>query len=531
MFSDIANLLVTNELVVNVTLRPKGAAPGGSGVAPPPAPGGSGVTPTPPPPLTGAYDPAVPSLLLSGYNNRLDAIGDPDLVRLAPLGFPFAYMAPVDGFARTNSCYKWEGALRAPVDGKYTFAAAVKSGGYIVFDNDLKWEQDREDDPGSHAVARPTFDVTLKAGQYYDVKAELVEQGGEHVFELKWLRPDAGSGVAPQSIPALLCAPPADWQKRLKAYAPPPPPPPPPGTTPDVPPQPDFATYQTPDLPAGAMFPADNPWNTKVSGLPADKNSAAIIASLGTAHLHPGFGKVYNGGPNGIPVQIVPAGTPKVAVKFEVADESDAGPWPIPAQPVLENAGQIDGGNNDVHWIGVSLEEKKIYEIYQLQKINGQWVGYSGAIFDLTTNGLRPAGWTSADAAGLPIAPGLVRYQEAAAGVINHALRCTVGKTRKAYVPPATHFASASTDPALPPMGCRLRLKAGVDISGFAPPVKAVLQALKDYGMFVADNGSPAAIFLTGTPDARWDDDVMAAMKALHAADFEVVQMDGLVTV
>ncbi|MBV9468201.1 MAG: hypothetical protein JOZ57_03015, partial [Abitibacteriaceae bacterium] len=207
------------------------------------------------------------------------------------------------------------------------------------------------------------------------------------------------------------------------------------------------------------VFPADNPWNTPIDRLPVDPNSARYINSIGAnAPLHPDFGTVYNGAPSGIPYIIVPGSQPRVPVTFDYADESDSGPYPIPSNPPIEGGPDGDG---DRHVLIIDRDHWKLYELFNVHYVSKRWQAGSGAIFDLNSNALRPAGWTSADAAGLPIFPGLVRYDEVMEQKeIKHALRFTVQATRKAYVFPARHWASRKTDLTLPPMGMRVRLKA-----------------------------------------------------------------------
>jgi plastocyanin len=281
---------------------------------------------------------------------------------------------------------------------------------------------------------------------------------------------------------------------------------------------------EPPALPDRSVFPADNPWNRDVSSDPVDPNSAALIASCGaTAALHPDFGTVWDGAPWGIPYITVRGTQARVPVSFYYADESDPGPYPIPPNAPIEGGASATG---DRHVLVVDVDNWRLYELFDAHPVNGgaSWTAGSGAIFDLASNALRPAGWTSADAAGLPIFPGLVRYDEAVTkGVITHALRFTCPVTRRAYVDPARHFASSRTDANLPPMGMRVRLKANVDISGFPPEVRVILTALKTHGMFLADNGG--AFFVSGAPDARWNDANIDTMKRLHGSDFEVVQM------
>jgi hypothetical protein len=276
-----------------------------------------------------------------------------------------------------------------------------------------------------------------------------------------------------------------------------------------------------------AYFPPDNIWNTRVDSLPVDARSADYISTIGPGDgLHADFGSgLWDGGPIGIPYNAVPGSQPKVSVSFDYADESDPGPYPIPPDALIEGGPNSDG---DRHILVVDHDNCTLYELYYAwPNGDGSWSAGSGAIFDLKSHALRPAGWTSADAAGLPILPGLVRYDEAASGTINHAIRFTVNLTRKEYIWPARHYASSSTDLKRPPMGQRFRLKASFDISGFSPINQAILKALKTYGMFVADNGSD--MFISGVPDERWDnDDLHKLQERVRAADFEAVDESSL---
>jgi hypothetical protein len=274
-------------------------------------------------------------------------------------------------------------------------------------------------------------------------------------------------------------------------------------------------------------FPADDAWNTRVDGAPVDPASGTLIASIGASdHLHMDFGADWNGGPFGIPYVVVGPDQPRVNVTFGYDDESDPGPYPVPPDAPIEG-GAASGG--DRHVLVVDAATRTLYELYAAYpQPDGSWHAGSGAVFDLTNGTTRPAGWTSADAAGLPILPGLVRYEEVAAGRIDHALRFTVDQTRRAYVAPATHFASSSSSASLPPMGMRVRLRADYDISGFPEQARVILQAMKEYGMLVADNGSDW--FVSGTPDARWEDDQLNTLKTVPGSAFEVVQM-GPITV
>jgi hypothetical protein len=267
------------------------------------------------------------------------------------------------------------------------------------------------------------------------------------------------------------------------------------------------------------LFPATNPWNTDISAYPVHPNSSSFVGSIGSqGHLHPDFGTVWDGAPNGIPYVVVPAGQARVPVTFDYADESDPGPYPIPPDAPIEGG---PGSTGDRHVLILDPAHSRLYELYDAHKVGSSWQAGSGAIFDLTSNSLRTEGWTSADAAGLPILPGLVRYDEVAGGAINHALRFTVSRTQRGYIHPATHYASSSTDPNLPPMGLRLRLKAAYPISGFPPKVQVILRALKKYGMIVADNGS--SWYISGAPDPRWDDDELSTLGQVPGSAFEVV--------
>jgi hypothetical protein len=276
------------------------------------------------------------------------------------------------------------------------------------------------------------------------------------------------------------------------------------------------AWAQNGSLGSCTVFPADNPWNQDVSGLPVDSKSSSYLSGIaglgGNQKLHADFG---GDGAYGIPYITVPGSQAKVPVDFtDYGDESDPGPYPIPLAAPIE-----DG--SDAHVLAVDRDRCKLYELFAASPGSGRWSAASGAVFDLTSNALRPDGWTSADAAGLPIFPGLVRYDEVASGHIDHALRFTVSKTQRAYLHPATHWASSSTDASLPPMGLRLRLKASFDVSGYTGEARIVLNALKKYGMIVADNGSNW--FISGAVDTRWNDDDLNQLKTVPGSAFEVV--------
>jgi hypothetical protein len=268
------------------------------------------------------------------------------------------------------------------------------------------------------------------------------------------------------------------------------------------------------------IFPADNPWNTEIVDYPVHPRSDRFIAAIGAdTGLHPDFGTTWQGVPNGIPYTVVTANQVPVPIRFTAyGDESDPGPYPIPEDAPIEGGEDSDG---DRHVIVVDRDGFMLYELYRAFKRADVWEAESGAKWDLTSNAVRPKYWTSADAAGLPIFPGLVRFDEVQSGRIDHALRFTVGRSQRGFVFPARHFASNSSNPDLPPMGLRLRLKAGVDLSGFSPSNRVILQALKEYGMFVADNGGDW--YISGAPDTRWNDEDLAELRRIRGRDFEVV--------
>jgi hypothetical protein len=270
------------------------------------------------------------------------------------------------------------------------------------------------------------------------------------------------------------------------------------------------------------VFPKDNPWNTDISNEETDPNSDNLITSIGNdIHLHPDFGTVWDNAPIGIPFNVVGSNQPLVTVTFQYNSESDAGPYPVPSGALIESG-------SDRHMLVIDTISHTLYELYNAVHNKNGWTAGSGAIFDLTSNELRPDYWTSADAAGLPIFPGLVRYEEVVEkGEINHALRFTVSNSRNAFVHPATHAASNSNDAGYPPMGMRVRLKAGFDITVFSPHVQVILRALQKYGMFVADNGSNW--YISGAPDSRWNDDELGELKSIAGSNFEVVKMGNVI--
>ncbi|MEY4427534.1 MAG: hypothetical protein RLZZ182_223 [Pseudomonadota bacterium] len=283
-------------------------------------------------------------------------------------------------------------------------------------------------------------------------------------------------------------------------------------------------------------FPDDNAWNLDVRALPRDPNSDALIASIGLdTGLHPDFGAgLYDGQPIGIPYVVVSGQQARVPMVWTAyGDESDAGPYPVPRDAPIEGG---PGSTGDRHVLVIDRDNDRLYELgAAFPQGDGSWQANCGAIFHLDSNTVRPTaqrGWTSADAAGLPIFPGLARYDEARLGPggIRHALRFTVARTRRAFVPPATHYASSNTSTSLPPMGMRVRLKASYQIpASFSTEVKAILTALQTHGMLVADNGSNW--YISGAPDDRWDNEALVSqLRQVKGPNFEVVEMQEVVT-
>jgi hypothetical protein len=270
------------------------------------------------------------------------------------------------------------------------------------------------------------------------------------------------------------------------------------------------------------IFPATNVWNRRIDDRPVAGDSSVMIDTIGSATgLHMDFGEFAG---YGIPYQVVTSSTPRSTVTFEYDDESDHVGYPIPVNPLIEGGPGADG---DRHILMVDRDACRLYELFAAYRSGVRWYAGSGAMWDLRSNALRQAGWTSADAAGLPILPALVRYDEVAAGVIRHALRFTTPETRREYVYPARHYASDSNDAGLPPMGLRVRLKASYDVSGLSAHARVIAVALKQYGMILADNGSPW--YISGMSDSRFDDDVLHELDDITGNDLEVVDTSGMV--
>src|SRR5829696_2344100 len=281
-----------------------------------------------------------------------------------------------------------------------------------------------------------------------------------------------------------------------------------------------------PGAPGCPVFPRTNVWNKRVDRLPVAASSSAVVDAIGAdLNLHADFGSgLWEGAPIGIPITVVGRAQRRSRVRFQYADESDRGPYPIPRRVRIEGGRGSDG---DRHAIVVDRDACRLHELYALYpRSGGGWRAGSGAIWSLPSNRLRPAGWTSADAAGLPILPGLARYDEVRRGVIDHALRFTVRRTQRAYVYPARHYASDLTSPSLPPMGLRVRLKASFDVRQFPRQARIVLVALKRYGMIVADNGSDW--YISGAPNRGWSNEQLHTLGQVKGSSFEVVETSSL---
>jgi hypothetical protein len=281
------------------------------------------------------------------------------------------------------------------------------------------------------------------------------------------------------------------------------------------------ASRPLPSAPKCRIFPTSNPWNRRVDRLPVAKGSAGVVRTIGLdTGLHADFGSgTWDGGPIGIPFDVVTRKTPRANVSFEYADESDRVGYPIPKRIHVEYG-------SDHHALLVDRDACRLYELGGLTRSGGSWHAWAGATWSLRSNHVRPATWTSADAAGLPIFPGLARWDEAKRGVNDHALRFTAARTRRAFVYPARHYASASNDPSLPPMGLRVRLKASFDVRPFPRQARIVLVALKRYGMLLADNGSNW--YISGAPSPGWSNDQLHTLGRVTGSDFQVVDASSL---
>ena len=272
-----------------------------------------------------------------------------------------------------------------------------------------------------------------------------------------------------------------------------------------------------------AIFPADNPWNKDISASPVDPYSTQIIAGISTPAIKADFGSgLWQGAPIGIPYAVICGNQPKVNINYtDYGDESDPGPFPVPLTAPIEG-----NGTGDAHVIAVDIENKKLYELFNAHVNGNRWDASSGAVFDLASNGMRPETWTSADAAGLPIFPGLVRYDEIVKGAIDHPIRFTLtsNNVKPAYIYPARHKVNSGGGQYSLPFGARIRLKASIDISTYSATNQVILRAMKKYGLILADIGSN--LYISGAPDERWNNDDLRKLGQLHGSDFEVVKLN-----
>ncbi|NUP07403.1 MAG: hypothetical protein HOW73_15240 [Polyangiaceae bacterium] len=420
----------------------------------------------------------------------------------ANVNFNWNSSAPASGMGSNTFSIRWTGKVMPQYSETYRF--------YVYSDDKAKlWVNGQlvVSDTSNGGNSEKSGTIALQAGQKYDIKLEYSDNSGTATVRLRWSSASRSKVTIPSS--ALFTG--ADTEE-------PPTDPEDPPTDPGDPTTPP-PSGSGPSIAGCPMFPADNPWNQDISTAAVDSRSAAYINYImanGADYMHPDFGS-YAG--YGIPYVVVPGTQTKVPMTFDYDEESDPGPYPIPQNAPIENGANSTG---DRHILVVDKDNCKLYETWDTHYVGPGWHAGAGAIFDLTSNALRPAGWTSADAAGLPILPGLVRYEEAVtAGEIKHALRFTVAKTQRAYVHPARHWASTITDPNAPPMGLRLRLKASYDISGYTGASRVILTALKKYGMILADNGSNW--FVSGTSNPSFDDNNLNQLKNVPGTAFEVV--------
>lgn len=403
----------------------------------------------------------------------------------APMGLRVRLKADVDisGFSQTNQ----------------VILTALKQYGMFVADNGSNWYL-----TGAPHPDWDNDDLHELQNNIHGYDFQVVDESG-------WIiDPNSGQvGGTPSATPYATVAAPSVTLS------------PTPSATPSSEPRPT-STRSSPKLGGCPVFSANSIFNTPIDTLPVDANSDAYIASIGAGTgLHPDFGSgKWDGSLIGIPFNLVASAQPLLPVTFQYADQSDRGPYPIPTNPKIE-------GGSDRHLLMVQRQKCKLYELFAARRTkNGKWRAGSGAIWELRSNTLRPATWTSADAAGLPVTALVVKYNEVAAGEIKHALRFTASETRREFIWPARHYASDITNEDVPPMGQRFRLKAVFDVSPYPPRVQVILNALKKYGMFLADNGSDW--YISGAPDERWDNDELHVLGEIRGSDFEAVDESGL---
>lgn len=424
----------------------------------------------------------------------------------ASVNFNWVSGAPASGIGKDRFSIRWTGMVQPQYSETYRFYVLSDDGARLWVNGQLLVDHWTD-----HSPSERSGTISLVAGQKYDIKLEYYENTGAATVRLRWSSPSRSKVTIPSS--ALFTGPDSP-------------------TEPEEPEEPEEPGEPTnppvgdgPTIAGCPVFPADNAWNQDITNASVDPRSSSYISHImanGGDFMHPDFGS-YAG--YGIPYVVVSGSQPKVPMSFDYDDESDPGPYPIPPNAPVENGADSTG---DRHVIVVDKDNCKLYETWDSHFQSPGWHAGAGAIFDLTSNALRPAGWTSADAAGLPILPGLVRYEEAVtAGEIKHALRFTVARTQRAYVHPARHWASSITDPNAPPMGVRLRLKASFDISGYTGASRVILTALKKYGMILADNGSNW--FVSGTSHPSFDDSNLNQLKSVPGTAFEVIETGPIV--
>lgn len=494
-----------------------------------------------PPPAPTGYDLTTHGALVEGYAGLFPSgsplvglaggpIDLPNTEGITPYGLPRAN----DGVAGSGFCIEWQAALIPPADGLYQFRVAARPGGRVILDDSVAWS----DSGATNAWTWDYFERTLNKGEVYPISALCAAaRSGGCGFQLRWRCKEAGihgaitdeadvAGYASErgysDIDTFYLRPPADWKTRLKTYVPPP-------IVPGPQPQYDIiipkladAAYIPSDLPADLMESVlFQPWMTDVSLEPVDPLSGAYIASLGRFNLQADFGPGF-----GIPFELVGSDTPRqIVTVVDVPHESDPGPWQIPLPPTVESGAA--GGNpykGDVHWQGLNLDARAIESLYQLrqQSSDQKWHCYQGTRWYLDKPyDQRPLGWTSEDASGNPLLHLLARFQNFLAGRLQP-IRGTVGLTQKGFCRLARHFTNKTTDPHVLPMGAVIRIKAAVDLSKLGPQARWVCECGKKHGFPVQDNGSNSKLFISGTPDARWDVNDLAGFKSLPTDAFEV---------
>lgn len=493
----------------------------------------------PPPPGSDddRYDLKEAEVLIEGYTNIIAEPPSVLGVLSETFGIPFSYLEPYL-LPRADASLTLQAGLNPPQEAaageEYLFRLAIKPAGFLRFDNStifFKSWPDGTERPDGWSVT--IFKKTMKAGDIYDLNGGLFATGFEQGFELKVRGPgfplpsnptaEDETGFVP--IPSFNLVAVKDWKARLKTYTPVPEKPP---VKSYLPLTPVPADYQDPDLPADFFLAkVFAPWTVDVSDWPVDPKSSDYLASLHPSHYHPGFGP----GANGIPKQIVIPSEKKSYVSFDVPDQSDIGPYPIPDILMVEGSGDFMEGNADVHCILIDMTARIVYELYNLRKnLDGSWAAYQGSVWHLDKPyNQRTKGFTSSDASGMMVLPGLLTFQDVQGDAeLTRATRITVGRTQQKFVDPASHWASRYNNPAFLPMGSRLRLRPDYDASAHAPVVQKICRGWKKYGNIVVDNGSMSKIFAIGSPDIRWNDNDLGTMRTIFETECQLLQLPDL---